>query len=314
MEELEDKLWGINKDKKVIIHPDIYEGNKKNTNFEPNKRVVFDRDSFITLGNGDGEMERSKKRSKFKRICCPELSSFMNKMQFLVYFCDPYYTPNVYIIEPVCTEHLALLAKLFDNFKFIVYSQKVVPSFDNLIIKRQKFDYQEAEEIDGKNSLIIFDSFDDSMEKAEIMPHLVEQRALIEKIKPCLAMVNFVLYEENKNYLDGIILRSVFNQANSYIKPLIITAIAYRDWDIKNYHRKINFHEDNVRVYSTFNHPLINRDDDYDTTALVMSVVDYLIKINKYRTVKNINTTVEFILKNCYFKKEIDLKIKKLTC
>lgn len=312
-----DNLWGSAKYKKVLLETDFIKGDKKNTDFRRNQMAMFDRDSFITLGNGDGELNQLIDQYDIKKANIPELYDLLIKMQFLIYYCDPYYCNQVYIIEPRFQCYLGLLSKLFEQFQFHVYVEDKGIGSKNLIYYTEKF-----EGIADEKIILIIDSVNDSVVPELITPRLIEQQTILEKSKFMKALINFLPEKSIKQYIDGIILRGIYSNRQSYIRPLVVTGLAYREWNEINYINKINFHESEVRLYASFLNPLNNDkrslnnklhlSNDYDSTAFIVTVIDYLKKINQFVYKKNVLVVIKLILDNCCPDKKINLKIKEL--
>ena len=113
---------------------------------------------------------------------------------------------------------------------------------------------------------------------------------------------------KTKEYLDGLIYRQIFQKNNSNETRLLVKGVEYRDWDIKNYEKKLSYHNQIVREKKEFLNPFTlknepfyseyNLNNDFDSICFAEIIKDYLIKINKPKNIENARKLTSFIIDN----------------
>ena len=147
----------------------------------------------------------------------------------------------------------------------------------------------------------VFISVDNSMEFS---------KKIVEKYDPYMALIDFYVKPEVV-FLEGVLLRKLFSTENS--AKLVVRGISYKKWENiyiedmseKNYINPIT--NDNRTIYK--DRGFYN---NFDETATIMIIIDYLEKINLEINYKNVIKILIYILDNLVEGKKINLNIEYL--
>jgi len=246
------------------------------------KYHYFDRDKYITLGNGDPFYKKSKMVNEIETNN-EKLSRFISIFQTLVFFSEPSCSNTVIFENLDMEDFYYLIAELFKDYQFYFVGEgeeKTNLTFIR-VLKLDDFKY--------KNPIYFTGDITGDKEK-------------IIHMDPYLAMGDFQIYK-NTTFLDGIVLRPVFSENFK----IIIKGIGYRDWDKKNLESLMKHHLLEVRKKIRFYNIItgeenpgksledLNLDNFYDSSSLVFVTLKYLEKINLNNS--EIYTLLELILK-----------------
>lgn len=144
----------------------------------------------------------------------------------------------------------------------------------------------------------------ESSKQAEdlVWEDMLLQQHWVEVLQPYVSSLKFRLpysldfeleKEKTRKYLDGLLMRQVYESKTSSEFRLIVKGIAYRDWDIYSYERKCAYHNyitRRAKFYNIFNNskkPYSEDNNillDYDSTVFMLSIKNYLISIDIYPT------------------------------
>lgn len=306
----------------------------------------FDKDEMFTIGEGDPRKEYNDVE-KNGNVHLGQLKLLLSEMQLLVYHIDPAKANQVIYVGAANGHHIYVLGKLFPQFIFHLYdiSDNWDPrlySLANIKINNRYFvkkdidKWNKSEEnvifISDVRNLIAGSDLDKEKNEKIVQDDMEMQKVWVEKLNPTAALLkcrfpfyekyNFDKFKNGKyNYLDGIIYRQIFGGRNTAETRLLIRGIAYRDWDYKIYEEQLFHHNQVVRKKCKYFNPITNDEspilkerglnNDYDSTALTVIVMDYLKKTNVPVRDDYIMKTLYFILDNTYLKKKIDMNIEK---
>lgn len=306
----------------------------------------FDKDEMFTFGEGDKQKEYNDDE-RSNNIHLGQLKLLLSEMQLLVYHIDPAKVNEIIYVGAANGHHLFVLAKLFPQFIFNLYD--ISDGWDNRLhqlanIKINNFYFTKKEILkwtESKKPVILISdirnlSADGELGKEKIEQMVQEdmelQKTWVEQLNPVAALLKFRLpfyedfnlkkYKSSKyNYLDGIVYRQVFGGRNTSETRLLIRGIAYRDWDFKIYEEQLFYHNQVVRKDFKFFNPISNDEkailsergliNDYDSTAFIVIIMDYLKKTNTPIGLDYIMKVLYFILDNTYARKKIDLNIER---
>ena len=220
--------------------------------------LYFDRQKFLTLGNGDPLYEDEVKigvRDEY-----PLYSEFLAILQTIIFYTEQSESNLVIMVTRKRREYTYLIAELFPEYEFYFFSPEYDITSDGNIhhghhLNREDFLYL---------SPIIFCediTFTDYM-----------------NMKPYLTMGVFEIPEDGKlEFYDGIILRPIYGEK----LRLLIKGVSYRVWDRKIMEKTLLHHLLVVREKFRFYDPVTgNRGGKYDETAEKYLKTQYLRKVN----------------------------------
>jgi hypothetical protein len=229
------------------------------TGFVPirkNKIRHFDKDTFLTLGNGDKLLKDNHHQHTSNDQDDELLSEFISILTTLTFYTDPSESNKVLFLTKNQQFYSSLFCELFPDYYFTFASdQKISIDHDNGIwIKSRK--EQEKE--------IIF------------VDNILKYKHEIEQWDPYLMMGVFKP-RENVSFLDGILLRPVMGDKCR----LLVKGIAYRNWNRKNLDRLVNYHLYKVKQNYRFYDPVTGDEDiSYDLATYRYILSEYLSKVN----------------------------------
>ncbi len=320
--------------------------NNRLSDFEEGKYVHFDKKNLFTFGNGDGQCEY-KSHTKFKNnnLHLGQLKLLLSEMQAIIYYLDTTVTKTVVYVGAGPGYHIYVLSKLFPTLEFHLYDHR--SDWDERLYKEKKIhvnnNYFEADDVkrwqmfQGEIFFIsdIRDlSVGDEKQKnkdleafeAKVGADMFLQQEWVEKIKPKVSLLKFKLPypgEERKkqNYLDGSVYRQIFPRPASTETRLLVTALAYRDWDLEKYEKICAYHNQVIRPRALYYNLLNNSKDhiyserglynDYESTAFTQIIIDYLKKINMSYNETNVKKIIDFIMDKCNGDKKLNLRAER---
>ena len=253
----------------------------------------------------------------------------VSELQALTSYLEISECSTVVYIGAAPGDHIHVLSLLFPQLEFHLYDKR---NFDKRLYKNDKIHinkryFNEEDIIYWKNHqkrvFLISDirtldyiraTDEDSEIKADkiTVDDMKLQEKWVIEIKPFAALLKFRLpfssKEKKFKYLDGSIMRQVYQGNSSAETRLLVKGIAHRDWDIGLYERKLAYHNQIVRG-AKFVNPLTGRDEpvyknqkienDFDSICTTYVLLDYLEKINYDKTEANVNNFLYYILNNC---------------
>ena len=294
--------------------------------------LAFDKDRDFICGDGDGEHEYSTKYN-LTNTHWGQLKLFIAELQLLVYYGDKNVKEVIYIGS--CPgHHLFILCQMFPEYNFHLYDKREeggevfdrrLKELDNVNMYWKYFTDEEAERWRDKNIIFISDIRALNMdllspEKSEelIKKDMEMQKRWLEIINPVVSSLKFrpphdhefILKVSRKiTYLDGDIYWQFFHGRTSTEGRLVITGpLKEKEYDIKQYARKCFYHNTHVRGKVKFLNPIdgsneaifkeIGLNNDLDSTAYTVIVMDYLRRIGVKPTKENVQELLFFIDKN----------------
>lgn len=222
--------------------------------------LYFDRQKFLTLGNGDplyeGEDKLIEEEERFL------YSEFLSIFQTLIFYTEQSESNLVIMVTRKRREYTYLLAELFPDYDFYFFSSE--------------YDELDENNLHLKHHLVREDFLD--LTPIIFCENITETNYM--DMKPYLVMGIFNIPEEGKyEFYDGIILRSIYG---SEIR-LIIKGISYRIWDRKIMKKTFLYHQLVVRKNYRFFDPVSGERDGvckYDQIAEKYLKTQYLKKVN----------------------------------
>ena len=259
--------------------------NKDLSDIEFNKYVFFDKKNLFTFGNGDGR----RKESDNDNLNLPALDGLLSEMQAIIYYIDTTEIRDILHVGKYGHRHVKLLEQLFPDLTFHCYQE-----FNTMHLHQWK--------MFNRPYLFISDMARDQLKWED----MVMQKFWVETLQPRYSLLSFHLnnnYESMEmQYLDGVLFRPLFSE----VAHLLVSALTYRKWNIKNYKEMMNFHQHNIRKQALYMNPiLMNKDpifkemglhNDFDSTAMTIIVRDYLKKTNIIINENNIKKVIKMIL------------------
>jgi len=308
------------------------------SDYESGKHVYFDKKNLFTFGNGDSQ----KDYKEVDNMHIGQLKLLLSEMQAIVYYLDTTEVKTVVYVGAAPGCHIYVLANLFPRIKFHLYDisdrwdQRLYQE-KNITIYNTYFTDEDVEKWQNFKEPFFFISdirnltvgdYGSNLSKREdvVWGDMMLQQDWVEKLKPVLSLLKFKLpyptkEENHKNYLDGTVLRQLFARRSSAETRLLVTGLAYREWDLNNYERMCAYHNQIIRKKAFFFNPLNNNkeaiyeekglNNDYESTALTIVVVDYLKKINMSSSETNVKKILDFILDNTYDDRKINLRAER---
>ncbi len=224
---------------------------------DKNRIRRFDKDTYLTLGNGD-KLIRDEHHSESGMKDDDELlSEFLSILSTLIFYTDPSECNRVLMLTKNQSSYAYLLCEMFPDYRFSFTETTSHEHQNSKNIKSKSISKQ-------KGSIVFVDN---------ILKYTEE----IHEWNPYLIMGVFKP-KTNVEFFDGILLRSVMGDKCR----LLVKGIAYRNWNKKNLCRLINYHLQKVRHQYRFHDPITGDSEgiDYDTASYRYILSEYLAKVN----------------------------------
>lgn len=229
-----------------------------------------------------------------EKIHLEYLSNFLSELQFIIYYIDFSLCNNIVFLNPEKSNE-KLLKYLFPQLNFY-------------------FNYEEDLKILSENNIpfcIISNINNDEMEF---------QKLIIEKYQPYAALLDFHFsnqYEiKNYKYLNGLLMKKIFYKKFSL--KLVVRGIGYKDYNLINLTKNLI----NSNQKCKYINPISNDNktifkergfyNNFDETATIIIVMDYLKKFNKDINFDRIIKLLIYILDNLIKNKKINLDIESV--
>ena len=243
-----------------------------------------------------------------------QLKLFCSEM-FLLLRHTPSTVSDVLYIGAAPGEHIFVLAGLFPQFRYHLYDSenfdKRLKSLENVKIYKKYFDDSDVKKWKKiSNFVLISDirtlTYDPSVQDANsrqrnedsVWSDMKLQEKWIMELTPVVSLVkfrlpfayDFVLREGlTREYLDGVVMKQVFNKPTSSETRLIVTGFEKREWNLVEYEQKMAYHNDYNRNRGKYYNPLdmsetpvlsdLGLGNDFDSVFLSHLILEYL-KIN----------------------------------
>jgi hypothetical protein len=317
----------------------------KLSDFEEGKYVFFNKNNLFTLGNGDGQADFDKESIK-NNLHLGQLKLLLSEMQTIIYYTDTTVVKNMVYVGAAHGYHIYVLAKLFPQLTYHLYDissgwDKRLYDLKNVIINNHYFEEKDVKEWQKRGEEIIFVSDIRNLEvgreedtKADVDKFeqlvgsdMLLQQTWVEQLKPALALLKFrlpypdIVKKETQYYLDGTVFRQIFARPSSAETRLLVTGLAYRDWNLINYDRMNAYFNRYIRPKGLYFNPIDGSKkpiykrkglyNDFESTATTIIVMDYLKKINSVINETNILKILDFILDNCYGSRKLNLNTER---
>lgn len=243
---------------------------------DKNRIRFFDKDTYLTLGNGDKLLKDEQQIESGMKDDDELLSEFLSILMTLVFYTNPEECNRVLILTKNQSSYAYLLCEMFPDYKFS-FSEVTSDNHHNFKNIKDK-------SISKRKGDIIF------------VDNILKYKEEIHEWNPYLIMGVFQP-KTNIDFFDGILLRPVMGDKCR----LLIKGIAYRTWNNKNLYRLLNFHLRKVRHYYRFHDPLFDDSPeglDYDTASYRYILTEYLAKVNLPNgDIDNVHELIETKLK-----------------
>ena len=262
-----------------------------------------------------------------------QLKLFMSEFFTFIYHLEDLEVKDILYIGAAPGDHIYVLAQLFDDFQYHLYDTQNFDSrlneLSNVTIYKKYFDDVDLEKWEKKDRCLLISDIrtltynpggmNKSSKKANedaVWSDMKLQQKWVEKLKPYLSLVkfrlpfayDFVLKEgKERCYLDGLVLRQVYNKPTSSETRLLIKEIDYKNWDILSYEQKMAFHNSKIRTLK-FTNPVLEDEsmiykekgllNDFDSTYFCVLVMDYLKSIDEIPNQENVYSIIDFIIDN----------------
>lgn len=333
-----EKLRLINEESSSNV---IYE--PKKYNFQ--KYYNFKEETLIEIKKNDG-MRIYDPTSILNNSHWGQLKLFLSEFYTLTHELKDDVTDIVYV-GAAPGNHIYVLAQLFEDYNYHLYDSmnfdKRLNSLENVRVYKKYFDDNEMKKWkrSGRKIFLISDirtlsysanSYTEESQKLNekaVWADMKLQEKWITFLEPELSLIKFRLpfgydfiLEEGKmrEYLDGKILRQVYNKPTSSETRLLVKNISYKNYDIIEYERKLAYHNNEIRNKLKFqnlidgsNKPNYEKKgllNNFDDTYFLYVVTLYIEKIDEEPNEKNIKTMVDYILDNLC-REKINLLSKK---
>jgi hypothetical protein len=262
-----------------------------------------------------------------------QLKLFCSEM-FLFLKHTPPTVSDILYIGAAPGEHLFVLNKLFPKFRYHLYDSenfdKRLHGMENIKIHKKYFDDSDIKKWKKmSNFALISDirtlSYDPSVQDSRsrqrnedsVWADMKLQEKWIMELRPTVSLIkfrlpfayDFVLKEGlTREYLNGVVMKQVFNKPTSSETRLIVTDFDKKDWNLVEYEQKMAYHNDHNRNRSRYYNPLnmsktpvvaeAGLGNDFDSVFLTHMVMEYL-KENS----GDFHSTISMILSEMSYKK-----------
>ena len=309
--------------------------------------------------------DTNREKEYDQRILCKnnfhwgQLKLFISEFYVMTYILKDSDVKDILYIGAAPGGHLFPLSKIFKQFTFHLYDNgrfdKRLYSCENIKIHKKYFDDEEIKLwkskynkifliSDIRNLSYIPETQTDEMQRINeksVWNDMLLQQKWVEELEPHISLLKFRLpfphkfvLEEGRmrKYLNGKIMKQVYNKPKSSETRLLVRGIEYREYDIVKYERQMFYHNTFVRDEMNFLSPigakkssvceilgispsvceslgLFNNYDDVYFTTLIKDFIRVFEKVESNR--KNILKLIKFIINNLS-KNKVDLYDKKL--
>ena len=242
-----------------------------------------------------------------------QLKLFCSEMFLLLRHTPPTVSDILYI-GAAPGEHLFVLNKLFPKFRYHLYDSenfdKRLYGMDNIKIHKKYFDDSDIKKWKKmSNFALISDirtlSYDPSVQDSlsrqrnedSVWSDMKLQEKWIMALRPTISLIkfrlpfayDFILREGlTREYLNGTVIKQVFNKPTSSETRLIVTDFDKKDWNLVEYEQKMAYHNDYNRNRARYYNPLDmsktpvlaeeGLGNDFDSIFLTHLVMEYLVE------------------------------------
>lgn len=294
----------------------------------------FTKESLITINENDGQRIYDP-TVILKNSYWGQLKLFLSEFCVLTNYMNDLEVTDILYIGAAPGNHIYVLAQLFENYTYHLYDSrnydKRLYKLDNVNIYKKYFDDIEMEKWKKTDRSIFLisdirtltysaDSYSlesQKLNESAVWGDMKLQQKWIEELQPTISLVkfrlpfgyDFILKEgKTRRYLDGKIMRQVYNKPTSSETRLLITDISYKEYDIVKYERQLCYHNTDIRNKLKFKN-ILNGSvkpnyekkgllNNFDDTYFISIVIDYIRKIDEEPSEKNIKTIIDYILEN----------------
>jgi len=267
-----------------------------------------------------------------------QLKLFCSEFASMIYHLDHSKVKDIVYVGAAPGDHLYVLAQLYEDFNYHLYDSEKIDSrlkeLSNVKIYSKYFDDVDLEEWSKKSKVFLISDirtltydasgFDEAVQKRNeesVWSDMKLQQRWVETLKPEISLLKFRLpfahdfilkQGKERNYLDGLVMRQVYNKPTSSETRLLVKNVDYRDWDLVSYERKLSYHNTKIRTVNFLNPMNENEDkiydskglfNDFDSTYFCILVMDFLKSIDEIPTPENVKNIFDFILDNISSKK-----------
>lgn len=267
-----------------------------------------------------------------------QLKLFCSEFASMIYHLNHSRVSDIVYIGAAPGDHIYVLAQLYEDFTYHLYDSEKFDSrlkeLSNVKIYSKYFDDVDLNHWSDKSKIFLisdirtlsYDSsgFDEKTQRRNedsVWSDMQLQRRWVETLEPELSLLKFRLpfahdfiLEEGKErkYLEGLVMRQVYNKPTSSETRLLVSNIEHKDWNLISYERKLAYHNCRIRTLNFLN-PITNNEEkiykskglfnDFDSTYLCTLVMDFLISVEEVPNTENVTNMLDFILNNISSKK-----------
>lgn len=282
---------------------------------------AFTREDLLITPDLPEEAYRRRNESEKKAVHWGQLKLLMNEILFFSLFWDPTAVPNPVVVYAGAAPgaHIPFLASMFPTFVFHLYDPRPfgISGSDRIHVHQQLFLDADAKRWANRRDVLFisdirtadYTQMEGAENEAAIMADMRMQENWHNIIKPVRSHLKFRLpYVEGYagavttvRYLNGFVFRQPWAPQTSTETRLVPTT-GETDWSSKKYEDQLFYHNAVVRERFRFLNPLTNNEEpidpgqgltnDYDSTAHIVILLDYLLKMGGEEAV-----TAEAVLK-----------------
>lgn len=300
------------------------------------KTKIFERERYFYFNDNDKEIPYDYNKI-LVNVHWGQLKLFMSEFFTFIYHLD-LENVDVLYIGAAPGDHIYVLAQLFDNFHYHLYDTQKFDSrlkeLTNVTIYPKYFDDIELEKWKKKDRCVLisdirtlsynpggFSKDSQKVNEESVWSDMCLQQKWVEELNPHLSLLKFRLpfaYDfilqqgKTRRYLDGLVLRQVYNKPTSSETRLLVTEIDHKQWDIVSYERKLAYHNDKIRTQKFLNpmneseNPIYKKKgllNDFDSSYFCVLVIDFLNSIGETPDEENVKNIMDFIIDNMSSKK-----------
>lgn len=264
-----------------------------------------------------------------------QLKLFMSEFFTLTEHVDFGVVKKVLYIGAAPGNHIIALVDFFEELEFHLYDTQDfdsrLKSLDNVKINQRYFTDEDLENWKSKDKdyILISDirSLDYSPDKRDkkskekneiaVWNDMKLQEKWVVELEPSISLLkfrlpfayDFILKEgKTRKYLDGKVLKQVYNKPSSSETRLLVTDIKFKDWDITKYEEQSYYHNSVTRQSCKYYNPLtgtykplykeVGLSNDFDSTYFYFCVTRYLNSIGETVTDEKVKSIIKHILDN----------------
>lgn len=295
-------------------------------------KKFYGKDCFVCPNDKRVQYDYSKIN---RNVHWGQMKLFVSEFYTIIHHLNPSEVKKILYIGAAPGDHIFVLSELFEDIEFHLYDSE---RFDdrlkkkkNVKIYKKYFNDEDLQKWKCKNNdyLLISDirslNYDPSCrdkkskEKNEmsVWSDMKLQEKWVTELKPKVCLLkfrlpfayDFILKEgKTRKYLNGKILKQIYNKPSSSETRLLVTEISSKDWDLLQYEEQLAFHNCHLRGKTKFLNPINNSqqplyrekglENDFDSVYLYHCVMQFLRSVDQDVTTENVESIIDFIIDN----------------